>query len=180
MNVATCKMLNLPMECPNKLHTLERNKLYNLYIPFTHQQKRHPLSVNSSSNNSENMDVQDNATTTKNKRTNVCFIEPRVKHCKIQQLNQICTTSIPNTNTFISSLLINAFPFSCSLTRIINRSRLFFFDTLSSLPMSAFCSRCYMSPLFIDTIYIFIVIIVHHHPLLPSSVMIIDVAIACL
>ena len=76
-------MLNLPMECPNKLHTLERNKLSNLYIPFARQQKRHPLSVNTGGSNNKNTDVQDNATTTKNKRTNARFITPRVKPCKI-------------------------------------------------------------------------------------------------
>jgi CBF/Mak21 family len=86
MNVATCKMLNLPMECPNKLHVMERNKLSNLYVPFVRQQKRHPLSVGAvhrSTANANDAD-DDNDDRTKTKRTNVRFITPRVKHCKIQ------------------------------------------------------------------------------------------------
>ena len=83
MNVATCKMLNLPMECPNKLHVTERNKLSNLYIPFARHQKRHPLSLGGAVNR-PNGKSEDDATSTKNKRTNVRFITPRVKHCKIQ------------------------------------------------------------------------------------------------
>jgi hypothetical protein len=87
MNVATCKMLNLPAECPNKLHVTERNKLYNLHIPFVRQQKSHPLASSSSvksggSGSIGNMNTNDDKT--KNKRTTVRFITPRVKKCRIQ------------------------------------------------------------------------------------------------
>ena len=90
-NVATCKMLNLPLECPNKLHVTERNKLSTLYIPFVRQQKRHPLSVGSVHRNTtktkddDEDDIHgDDNNNTKTKRTNIRFITPRVKHCNIQ------------------------------------------------------------------------------------------------
>jgi hypothetical protein len=96
-HVATCKMLNLPMECPNKLHETEQNKISDLYIPFVRQQKRHPLAVGavqrgtsqttSDGNNNilpDSDPKEDNPTTTKAKRTNVRFVTPRVKHCKVQ------------------------------------------------------------------------------------------------
>ena len=83
MNVATCKMLNLPMECPNKLHVAERNKLHNLYIPFVRHRKRHPLASSSSGkNDSGTMKTNDDNATSK--RNNIRFITPRVKKCKIQ------------------------------------------------------------------------------------------------